>query len=106
MLSLTRASAVTRAIRTQHATGLERSTRSAASCVPIARSRVLVDRPSSNPIADDVRRLSTELEQVLRDNTALPALERLVGTAPEDAPFRNRHRNEALFQLRQVVRTG
>ena len=62
----------------------------------------------SNPIADDVRRLgqTTELEQVLRDNTALPALERLVGTAPEDTPFRNRHRNEALFQLRQVVRTA
>jgi hypothetical protein len=58
----------------------------------------------SNPIADEVRRWgkTTELEQVLRESTALPALERLVGSAPEDTPFRNRHRNEALFQFRQI----
>lgn len=60
----------------------------------------------TNPIADENRRWgqTTEFEQVLRDNTALPALERLVGTAPEDNEFRNRHRNEALFQLRQLHR--
>jgi hypothetical protein len=59
-----------------------------------------------NPIADDVRRWgkTTELEQVLRDSSALPALERLIGSAPEDTPFRNRHRNEALFQFRQLQR--
>jgi hypothetical protein len=60
----------------------------------------------SNPIADEVRRWgkTPELEQVLRDSTVLPTLERLVGTAPEDTAFRNRHRNEALFQFRQLER--
>lgn len=59
-----------------------------------------------NPIADENRRWgqTTEFEQVLRDSTALPALERLAGTAPEDTDFRNLHRNEALFQLRQLER--
>ena len=59
----------------------------------------------TNPIADEVLvwGRTTELEQVLRDATALPALERLIGTA-EDDDFRNRHREEALFELRQLKR--
>jgi hypothetical protein len=58
----------------------------------------------TNPIADESLAWgrTTEFEQVLRDATVVPALERLVGTA-EDDDFRNRHREEALFQLRQLV---
>ena len=59
----------------------------------------------TNPIADEVLvwGKTTELEQVLRDATALPALERLIGAA-EDDDFRNRHREEALFEFRQLER--
>ncbi len=60
---------------------------------------------NSNPIADEVLvwGQTTELEQVLRDATALPAIERLLGTVEDDG-FRNRHREEALFELRQIER--
>ncbi len=59
----------------------------------------------TNPIADEVLvwGRTTELEQVLRDATMLPALEKLLGTT-EDDDFRNRHREEALFELRQLSR--
>lgn len=59
-----------------------------------------------NPIADEVLRhgRTTELEAVLRGVTILPALDRLLGSSPEDTDFRDRHRNEALFQFRQLRR--
>jgi hypothetical protein len=58
----------------------------------------------TNAIADEVRvwGKTTEFEQILRDASIVPALERLIGTAPEDSDFRNRHREEALFELRQI----
>jgi hypothetical protein len=60
---------------------------------------------STNPIADEVRvwGSTTEFEQVLRDASILPALERLSG-AGEDDEFRNRHRQESLFTFRQLAR--
>jgi hypothetical protein len=60
----------------------------------------------TNPIADEVRvwGSTTEFGQILRDASVLPALEDVVGSADEDDAFRNRHREEALFQLRQVAR--
>ncbi|MFV2064776.1 MAG: hypothetical protein ACC726_14885 [Chloroflexota bacterium] len=60
----------------------------------------------SNEIADEVRRWdnTTELEAVLREATILPTLERLAGLAPQDDAFRDRHRNEALFEFRQIRR--
>jgi hypothetical protein len=59
----------------------------------------------TNAIADEVLvwGQTTEFEQIVRDATVLPALERLVGTGEED-DFRNRHREEALFELRQLGR--
>ena len=60
----------------------------------------------TSPIADEVRRYgkTTEFERVLREATILPVLARMAGQAAEDDDFRNRHRNEALFQLRQIER--
>ena len=60
----------------------------------------------TNPIADEVRvwGKTTEFEQILGDATILPALGHLTGTATEDDDFRNRHREEALFELRQVAK--
>ena len=60
----------------------------------------------TNPIADEVRvwGKTTEFEQILSDASILPALGRLTGTATEDDDFRNRHREEALFALRQVAK--
>jgi hypothetical protein len=59
----------------------------------------------SSPIADEVRvwGSTTEFEQVLRDATVLPAVERLAGWV-EDDDFRYRHREEALFTFRQLHR--
>ncbi len=59
----------------------------------------------TNPIADEVLvwGKTTEFEQILRDASIVPALERLTGGG-EDDDFRNRHREEALFELRQIVR--
>jgi hypothetical protein len=59
-----------------------------------------------NPIADVVLRhgKTTEFEAVMRGVTVLPALDRLLGTAPVDTDFRDRHRDEALFQFRQLKR--
>ncbi len=61
---------------------------------------------STNPIADEVRAWgrTTEFEQILRDASILPALERLTGTPVEDDEFRNRHREESLFEFRQIQR--
>ena len=62
---------------------------------------------SSNPIADEVRvwGTTTEFEQILRDASILPTLERLMGRPQEeDDDFRNRHRAEALFSFRQLPR--
>ncbi len=60
----------------------------------------------TNPIADDVRvwGTTTEFEQILRDASILPAIERLAGAVTEDDDFRNRHRAEALFAFRQLER--
>jgi hypothetical protein len=60
----------------------------------------------TNAIADEALRWgrTTEFEAVLLDATILPVLERVLGSAPEDNDFRDRHRNEALFQFRQVER--
>ena len=59
----------------------------------------------TNPIADEVLvwGKTTEFEQILRDASIVPALERLSGSG-EDDDFRNRHREEALFELRQIAR--
>ncbi|CAN5823357.1 hypothetical protein BH23CHL8_BH23CHL8_24660 [soil metagenome] len=59
-----------------------------------------------NPIADEVLRYgrTTEFEAVMREVSILPAVDRLLGAAPEDTDFRDRHRNEALFQFRQLRR--
>lgn len=60
----------------------------------------------SNPMADEVLMLgrTTEFEAVLHDSSIAPALERLVGAGARDTPNRERHRNDALFALRQIER--
>lgn len=60
----------------------------------------------SNAIADEVLRWgkTTELQAALVAGSIVPALERLSGLAPVDTEFRDRHRNEALFAIRQVER--
>jgi hypothetical protein len=60
----------------------------------------------TNAIADEVRvwGKTTEFEQILHDASILPALRRLTGTSHEDDGFRDRHREEALFELRQVAK--
>jgi hypothetical protein len=60
----------------------------------------------TSPIADEVLTYgrTPEFDAVLRDSSALPALERLTDQGPRDTDFRYRHRNEALFQFRQVER--
>jgi hypothetical protein len=58
-----------------------------------------------NPIADVVLRhgKTPEFDAVLREATALPAIERAVGLTPQDDPFRIRHQEEAEFQIRQLL---
>lgn len=60
----------------------------------------------TNPIADEAMRLgrTTEFEGVLREASIIPTLERLLGRTQQDTEFRDLHRNEALFQFRQVER--
>ena len=60
----------------------------------------------SNPIADEVRvwGKTTEFEQVLRDASIAAGAGAAGRAATEDDDFRNRHREEALFQLRHVAR--
>jgi hypothetical protein len=60
----------------------------------------------TSPIADEVLTYgrTPEFDAVLRESSVIPALERLVDQGPRDTDFRYRHRNEALFQLRQVER--
>ena len=59
-----------------------------------------------NPIADEVLRYgkTTELESVLDRATILPRIRDLIGQAPVDDEFRDRHRNEALFAFRALER--
>jgi hypothetical protein len=59
-----------------------------------------------NPIADEVLRYgkTTELESVLHAATILPRIQDLMGQAPVDDEFRDRHRNEALFAFRALER--
>ncbi len=47
---------------------------------------------------------TSEFESVLRDTTVLPAVDRALGNEPVDLTFRERHRESALFQLRQLRR--
>ena len=64
------------------------------------------DPTASNPMADTSLSLATtsEFESVLRDTTVVPAIERLLGEEEAGLTFRERHREGALFQLRQVRR--
>lgn len=64
-------------------------------------------------IADEtiVLGLTSEFESVLRDTTMVPAVERLLGTARDETPvaersIRERHRDGALFELRQLRRVA
>ncbi len=63
---------------------------------------------STNDIADEVVEygVDSEFETVLRDVSMAPVIERLMGgeDAVMDSPFRERHRELALFQLRQIPR--
>lgn len=62
---------------------------------------------STNDIADEVieYEVDSEFETVLRDVSMAPVIERLMGTrAVVDSPVRERHRELALFQLRQIPR--
>jgi hypothetical protein len=59
-----------------------------------------------NAIADEVLRYgkTTEFEGVLREASVFPVLDRVLGLAPVDTDFRDRHRNEALFAFRALRR--
>jgi hypothetical protein len=62
---------------------------------------------STNDIADEVVEygVDSEFETVLHDVSMAPVIERLLGErAVVDSPFRERHRELALFQLRQIPR--
>lgn len=61
---------------------------------------------ASNPMADQNLSLaaSSEFENVLRDTTVLPALDRVQGIVSVEPTFRDRHREGTLFQFRQVHR--
>ena len=48
--------------------------------------------------------VTSEFEQVLRDTTVLPAIDRVLGNEPPESTFRDRHRESGLFQLRQLHR--
>ena len=65
----------------------------------------------SSDIADEnlVLGVTSEFETVLNDTTVVPAIERVLGTASEETPIaersiRERHREGALFELRQLRR--
>jgi hypothetical protein len=61
-----------------------------------------------NPIADEIMRYgkTTEFESVLHAATILPRIQDLIGQAPVDDEFRDRHRNEALFAFRALERVA
>ena len=61
---------------------------------------------ASNPMADANLALgaTSEFEAVLRDTTVVPAVERLLGIEAAGLTFRDRHREGALFQFRQLHR--
>lgn len=61
---------------------------------------------AANPLADESLSfgVSSEFEAVLRDTTVLPAVERLLGVEHAEPTFRDRHREGALFQFRQLRR--
>jgi len=61
---------------------------------------------ASSPIADEVvtEGVDTEFDSVLRDTTIRPALDRLFGETSTEPTFRDRHRDIALFQFRQLQR--
>jgi hypothetical protein len=64
------------------------------------------DPTASNAMADASLSLAatSEFESVLRDTTVVPAIERLLGVERAGLTFRERHREGALFQLRQIRR--
>ncbi len=59
-----------------------------------------------NPMADESLSLgvSSEFESVLHDTTMVPTVERLLGRQAAGMTFRDRHREGALFQFRQLRR--
>jgi hypothetical protein len=62
----------------------------------------------SNPIADVNLSLgiTSEFESVLRDTTILPAIDRVLGIESAEPTFRDRHREAALFEFRQLHRVA
>jgi hypothetical protein len=51
--------------------------------------------------------ITSEFESVLNDTTVVPAIERVLGTAPStESTFRDRHRDGTVFELRQLRRVA